>query len=147
VPLSNFVPRGFGFVHHSIAILYHQEPNPNLTIRNFFIAVWCWRCMGVGGQVAVWRCAERRVLVLAFRGTEMAKWKDIVTDANFAPAGFTEERVGGADSPTVHSGFLEVCPTPPPCVHRRVVSMEGIPEVHGRRCWVLTRRARAAKWF
>jgi hypothetical protein len=24
VPLSNFVPRGFGFVHHSIAILYHE---------------------------------------------------------------------------------------------------------------------------
>jgi hypothetical protein len=39
VPLSNFAPRGFGFVHHSIAILYHQEPNPNITIRNFFIAV------------------------------------------------------------------------------------------------------------
>jgi hypothetical protein len=39
VPLSNFVPRGFGFVHHSIAILDHQVPNPNLTIRNFFIAV------------------------------------------------------------------------------------------------------------
>jgi hypothetical protein len=39
VPLSNFVPRGFGFVHHSIAILYHEVPNPNLTIRNFFIAV------------------------------------------------------------------------------------------------------------
>jgi hypothetical protein len=28
VPLSNFVPRGFGFVHHSIAILYHEVPNP-----------------------------------------------------------------------------------------------------------------------
>jgi hypothetical protein len=39
VPLSNFVPRGFGFVHHSIAIPYHEVPNPNLTIRNFFIAV------------------------------------------------------------------------------------------------------------
>jgi hypothetical protein len=39
VPLSNFVPRGFGFVHHSIAILYHQVTNPNITIRNFFIAV------------------------------------------------------------------------------------------------------------
>jgi hypothetical protein len=39
VPLSNFVPRGFGFVHHSIAILDHQVPNPNITIRNFFIAV------------------------------------------------------------------------------------------------------------
>jgi hypothetical protein len=39
VPLSNFVPRGFGFVHHSIAIFYHEVPNPNITIRNFFIAV------------------------------------------------------------------------------------------------------------
>jgi hypothetical protein len=39
VPLYNFVPRGFGFVHHSIAILYHEVPNPNLTIRNFCIAV------------------------------------------------------------------------------------------------------------
>jgi hypothetical protein len=40
VPLSNFVRRGFGFVHHSIAILYHEAPkNPNLTIRNFLIAV------------------------------------------------------------------------------------------------------------
>jgi hypothetical protein len=36
VPLFNFAPRGFGFVHHSIAILYHEVPNPNLTIRNFF---------------------------------------------------------------------------------------------------------------
>jgi hypothetical protein len=39
VPLSNFVPRGFGFVHHSIAILYHEVPNPNITIRNCLIAV------------------------------------------------------------------------------------------------------------
>ena len=38
MPLYNFVPRGFGCVHHSIAILYHEVPNPNLTIRNFFIA-------------------------------------------------------------------------------------------------------------
>jgi hypothetical protein len=39
VPLSNFVRRGFGFVHHSIAILYHEVPNHSITIRNFFIAV------------------------------------------------------------------------------------------------------------
>jgi hypothetical protein len=35
VPLYNFVPRGFGFVHHSIAILYHQVPNLSITIRLF----------------------------------------------------------------------------------------------------------------
>ena len=39
VPLSRFVPRGFGFVYHSIAILYHEVPNLSVTIRNFFIAV------------------------------------------------------------------------------------------------------------
>jgi hypothetical protein len=38
-PLYNFVRRGFAFVHHSIAIFYHEVPNPYLTIRNFFIAV------------------------------------------------------------------------------------------------------------
>jgi hypothetical protein len=27
VPLSRFVQRGFGNVHHSIAILYHEVPN------------------------------------------------------------------------------------------------------------------------
>jgi hypothetical protein len=38
VPLSNFAPRDFGFVHHSIAILFHEVPNLSITIRNFFIA-------------------------------------------------------------------------------------------------------------
>jgi hypothetical protein len=31
--------RGFGFVHHSRTVFCHQVPNPNITIRNFFIAV------------------------------------------------------------------------------------------------------------
>jgi hypothetical protein len=55
VPLSNFVPRGYGFVHHSIAILYHQVPNLSFTIRNFFIAVrrrW-WGVGGLRGRVGV----------------------------------------------------------------------------------------------
>jgi hypothetical protein len=40
VPLSNFVPRRFGFVHHSITtILYHDVPHLSLTIRHFCIAV------------------------------------------------------------------------------------------------------------
>jgi hypothetical protein len=49
VPLSNFVPRGFGFVHHSIAILYHEVPNLSITIRNFFIAVLRYE-QRVGGE-------------------------------------------------------------------------------------------------
>ena len=57
MPLSNFVPRGFGFVHHSIAILYHEVPNPNLTIRNFCIAVPWW---GFGHSHT--RVGGRRVL-------------------------------------------------------------------------------------
>jgi hypothetical protein len=55
VPLSIFVPRGFGFAHHSIAILYHQVPNPNLTIRNFFIAVW-----GPAAAAAAGACGGQR---------------------------------------------------------------------------------------
>jgi hypothetical protein len=31
--------RGFGFVHHSRAVFCRAVPNPNLTIRNVFIAV------------------------------------------------------------------------------------------------------------
>jgi hypothetical protein len=38
-------------------------------------------------------------------------------------------------------------PTRPPHVHRRATSMHDTPEVHGQWCWVLTRRARAAKHF
>ena len=53
VPLSNFVPRGFAFVHHSIATFYHEVPNPNLTIRNFFIAVH-------RRTIALWRHEARR---------------------------------------------------------------------------------------
>ena len=40
MPLYNFCTEGFGFVHHSIAILYHEVPNPNITTRNFFNAAW-----------------------------------------------------------------------------------------------------------
>jgi hypothetical protein len=56
VQLSNFALRGFGFVHQSMAILYHEVPNPNITIRNFFIAV-CARppCWG-SGLCAGWVC-------------------------------------------------------------------------------------------
>jgi hypothetical protein len=39
VPLSNFVPRGFGFVHHSIAILCHESAHPYISIRTFCVAV------------------------------------------------------------------------------------------------------------
>jgi hypothetical protein len=28
VPLSNFLPMGFGFVHHTIAFLSHEEAKP-----------------------------------------------------------------------------------------------------------------------
>ena len=31
--------RGFGFVHHSRTVFCRAVPNPNITIRNFFIAV------------------------------------------------------------------------------------------------------------
>ena len=37
MPLSNIVPRGFEFIYHSIAILYHEVPNLSITIRTKLI--------------------------------------------------------------------------------------------------------------
>jgi hypothetical protein len=84
VPLSNFVLRGFGFVHHSIAILYHEVPYPNLAIRNFFIAVWRPGSLGRDrvGLLRPWgwvRMVEAGVAELAVRGAGDAE------DANHAP--------------------------------------------------------------
>jgi hypothetical protein len=35
--------RGLGFVHHSRTIFCRAVPNPNITIRNFFIAVGAYK--------------------------------------------------------------------------------------------------------
>ena len=53
--------RGFGFVHHSRTLFCRAVPNPNITIRNFFIAVGGGRhkrapplkerCAGAAGHV------------------------------------------------------------------------------------------------
>jgi hypothetical protein len=77
VPLFNFVPRGFGFVHHSIAILYHEVPNPNLTIRNLFIAVGR-QCGGVGSWDADVRFCRYR---LKFQSNLV--WDSIKPISNF----------------------------------------------------------------
>ncbi|XP_050372276.1 uncharacterized protein LOC126790166 isoform X2 [Argentina anserina] len=54
-------------------------------------------------QVAIWRDSARKRLVIAFRGTEQARWKDLRTDLMLAPAG-----IGGdfKQEVQVHSGFL-----------------------------------------
>ncbi|CAM0903861.1 unnamed protein product [Alopecurus aequalis] len=59
-------------------------------------------------QVAIWRDSSRRRLVVAFRGTEQTRWKDLVTDLMLAPAGLNPERLGGdfKQEVQVHSGFL-----------------------------------------
>ncbi|KAJ7955513.1 Fungal lipase-like [Quillaja saponaria] len=46
-------------------------------------------------QVAIWRDSGRRRLVVAFRGTEQARWKDLITDLMLVPAGLNPERIGG----------------------------------------------------
>ena len=46
-------------------------------------------------QAAVWRCAPDKTIVVSFRGTEMTKVKDVITDANLTPSSFSPERVGG----------------------------------------------------
>lgn len=59
-------------------------------------------------QVAIWRDSTRKRLVVAFRGTEQTKWKDLLTDLMLAPAGLNPERIGGdfKEEVQVHSGFL-----------------------------------------
>ncbi|XP_044967140.1 uncharacterized protein LOC123427213 isoform X1 [Hordeum vulgare subsp. vulgare] len=59
-------------------------------------------------QVAIWRDSSRRRLVVAFRGTEQTRWKDLVTDLMLVPAGLNPERLGGdfKQEVQVHSGFL-----------------------------------------
>ncbi|KAL4591023.1 hypothetical protein LXL04_003971 [Taraxacum kok-saghyz] len=59
-------------------------------------------------QVAIWRDLARKRLVVAFRGTEQVRWKDLRTDLMLAPAGLNPERIGGdfKEEVQVHSGFL-----------------------------------------
>ncbi|XP_058182100.1 uncharacterized protein LOC131300340 isoform X1 [Rhododendron vialii] len=59
-------------------------------------------------QVAIWRDSERKRLVVAFRGTEQVRWKDLRTDLMLVPAGLNPERIGGdfKQEVQVHSGFL-----------------------------------------
>ncbi|GMH18762.1 hypothetical protein Nepgr_020603 [Nepenthes gracilis] len=59
-------------------------------------------------QVAIWRDSTRKRLVVAFRGTEQVRWKDLRTDLMLAPAGLNPERIGGdfKQEVQVHSGFL-----------------------------------------
>ncbi|ESQ56340.1 hypothetical protein EUTSA_v10024569mg [Eutrema salsugineum] len=59
-------------------------------------------------QVAIWRDARRKRVVIAFRGTEQTKWKDLQTDLMLAPVGLNPERIGGdfKKEVQVHSGFL-----------------------------------------
>ena len=59
-------------------------------------------------QCAVWRARERRAIVVAFRGTETAKLRDLITDARLAQRSYTPERAGGSsDGAAIHDGFLE----------------------------------------
>ncbi|CAH9137291.1 unnamed protein product [Cuscuta epithymum] len=59
-------------------------------------------------QVALWRDQSRKRLVVAFRGTEQARWKDLRTDLMVVPTGLNPERIGGdfKQEVQVHSGFL-----------------------------------------
>lgn len=59
-------------------------------------------------QVAIWRDTLRKRLVVAFRGTEQTRWKDLITDLMLIPAGLNPERIGGdfKQEIQVHSGFL-----------------------------------------
>ncbi|KAJ6721658.1 hypothetical protein OIU85_024720 [Salix viminalis] len=59
-------------------------------------------------QVAIWRDNARKRLVVAFRGTEQVRWKDLRTDLMVVPTGLNPERIGGdfKQEVQVHSGFI-----------------------------------------
>eukprot|EP00850_Spirogloea_muscicola_P010269 SM000060S19601 [mRNA] locus=s60:50121:56863:- [translate_table: standard] len=46
-------------------------------------------------QVAVWRDQRRRRIVVAFRGTEQTKLRDLLTDLNMVPTGFIQAQSTG----------------------------------------------------
>ncbi|VVB01295.1 unnamed protein product [Arabis nemorensis] len=72
-------------------------------------------------QVAIWRDARRKRVVIAFRGTEQTKWKDLQTDLMLVPVGLNPERIGGdfKQEVQVHSGFLSAYDS----VRIRIISM------------------------
>lgn len=72
-------------------------------------------------QVAIWRDVARKRLVVAFRGTEQSKWKDLITDLMLVPAGLNPERIGGEfkQEVQVHSGFLSAYDS----VRMRIISL------------------------
>ncbi|KVH91046.1 C2 calcium-dependent membrane targeting [Cynara cardunculus var. scolymus] len=72
-------------------------------------------------QVAIWRDSARKRLVVAFRGTEQVRWKDLRTDLMLAPAGLNPERIGGdfKEEVQVHSGFLSAYDS----VRTRIISL------------------------
>ncbi|XXG61805.1 hypothetical protein AAC387_Pa05g0323 [Persea americana] len=72
-------------------------------------------------QVALWRDSLQKRLVVAFRGTEQVKWKDLRTDLMLAPAGLNPERIGGdfKEEVQVHSGFLSAYDS----VRNRIMSL------------------------
>eukprot|EP00850_Spirogloea_muscicola_P023743 SM000385S14621 [mRNA] locus=s385:48639:55125:+ [translate_table: standard] len=62
-------------------------------------------------QIAVWRDQRRRRVVVAFRGTEQTKLRDLLTDLNMVPTGFIQAQSTGDCKPDdvdimVHSGFF-----------------------------------------
>jgi hypothetical protein len=71
-------------------------------------------------QVALWRAAPHRELVVAFRGTETSSLTDLLTDVRltmrpYKPGGSTvtaaerssDDSSGDGDAPKVHDGFLD----------------------------------------
>ncbi|WCJ24161.1 triglyceride lipase triglyceride lipase [Euphorbia peplus] len=72
-------------------------------------------------QVAIWRDSARKRLVVAFRGTEQTRWKDLLTDLRLVPAGLNPERIGGdfKEEIQVHSGFLSAYDS----VRTRIISI------------------------
>lgn len=59
------------------------------------ITMFYWRKAMVAACVQVWmyRNVDRREAIVAFRGTEQVKWKDLATDLQLSPCSLNPERV------------------------------------------------------
>ncbi|KAJ3680000.1 hypothetical protein LUZ60_016278 [Juncus effusus] len=77
-------------------------------IKSDFVKICFLDNISTDTQVAIWRDSLRRRIVVAFRGTEQSKWKDLQTDLLLLPARLNPERLGGdiKEEVQVHSGFL-----------------------------------------
>ncbi|KAK8931029.1 hypothetical protein KSP39_PZI016250 [Platanthera zijinensis] len=77
-------------------------------IKSYFEKICSLDNASTDTQVAIWRDSAQIRLVVAFRGTEQSKWKDLLTDLMHLPVRMNPERLGGEfkHELQVHDSYL-----------------------------------------